>query len=550
MHLAQYLSILCRMQRLFFISLLLSLSILSFAKKEVTRPLTRTFSVCGVEFNMVRVDEGVFQMGGTREQRSDKLSTDKPVHTVLLDTYYIGATEVTRRLWKAVMGDTLVAGNEWLAEDLPQEWVSWYDCQRFLQRLDSLTGAHFRLPTEAEWEFAARGGRQAEDHRFSGSDEIDEVGWVYRNSGSRTHPVAAKQPNQLGIYDMTGNVWEWCSDRFGLYGDTLQVNPIGAAEGDMRVVRGGSWDNAVDNVNLSVRQSRDPQYTFYDCGFRLALSEEKPPIVEVLPEEKRVHVRGHNLRFRLVTSDSIAPYYIAETEVTQSLWRSMMHNNPSHKKRPTYPVESVSWTDCRIFINKLNKRTGLRFRLPTVAEWQYAAQGGQHSILYERLDGKVDSAQIAANRPKYVPANQRKATSKANQYLGMIALPIPFTHIVWSPTLPEYDDAILYDYKMAKQDTAAYVYSGSDIADNVAWHYGNSKSREHRVRFKKPNELGLYDMSGNVAEWTEDRTVNGGSWFDHEDHCRSVDSKPMAPSMSTPYVGLRLVLDPEPQKRK
>lgn len=545
MHLAQYLSILCRMQRLFFISLLLSLSILSFAKKEVTRPLTRTFSVCGVEFTMVRVDEGVFQMGGTREQRSDKLSTDKPVHTVLLDTYYIGATEVTRRLWKAVMGDTLVAGNEWLAEDLPQEWVSWYDCQRFLQRLDSLTGAHFRLPTEAEWEFAARGGRQAEDHRFSGSDEIDEVGWVYRNSGSRTHPVAAKQPNQLGIYDMTGNVWEWCSDRFCLYADTLQINPQGPATGDMRVVRGGSWDNAVDNVNLSVRQSRDPQYTFYDCGLRLALSEQKEPVQDVLPEEKRVHVKGQNLRFRLVTGDSIAPYYIAETEVTQSLWRSIMYKNPSRKKRGANPVESVSWADCRLFINELNQHTGLHFRLPTAAEWKYAAQGGQHSILYERLDGKVDSAQIAADRPKYMSYSRRKAAKGANTFIRMLNVPL----VGLLPTI-KYDDAILYDYKMALRDTAAYVYSGSDIADKVAWHYGNSKSRPHLVRFKRPNELGLYDMSGNVAEWTEDRTVNGGSWFDHEDHCRSVDSKPMAPSMSTPYVGLRLVLDPEPQKRK
>lgn len=349
---------------------------------------------------------------------------------------------------------------------------------------------------------------------------------------------------------MTGNVWEWCSDRFGLYGDSLQVNPAGPDDGDMRVVRGGSWDNAVANVHLSVRQSRDPQYTFYDCGFRLALSEDKPPVTEVLPEEKRLHIRGHNLRFRLVTGDSIEPYYIAETEVTQSLWRSMMHNNPSHKRRPTYPVESVSWTDCRMFISKLNKRTGLHFRLPAVAEWQYAAQGGQHSILFERIDGKVDTAAIAANRPKYVPAGQRKATSKANQYLGIIAIPIPFTNIVFSPTLPEYDDAILYDYKMSKQDTAAYIYSGSDIADNVAWHYGNSKSREHRVRFKKPNELGLYDMSGNVAEWTEQQTVNGGSWFEHEDHCKSTECKKMNQSVCLPYIGLRLVLDPQDKKRK
>ncbi len=540
------------MQRiLIFIILLLSVNIVVAARRDKERqPQKILYSIGGVEFSLVRVSEGVFRMGGTREQRSDLLSTDKPVHDVLLDTYYIGETEVTRQLWKAVMGDTLTAGNDWLADNLPQEWVSWYDCQEFISRLDSLTGVRFRLPTEAEWEYAARGGQLSKQYMYAGSNEIDSVGWVYRNSGSRTHSVASKRPNELGIYDMTGNVWEWCSDRFSLYGDTLQINPQGAEEGDMRVVRGGSWDNAVANVHLSVRQSRDPQYTFYDCGFRLAMSEEKQPVPEVLPEDKRVHVKGQNIRLKLVTGDSIAPYYIADSEVTQSLWRSIMHVNPSHKKRGRFPVESVSWTDCRLFIAELNKITGMRFRLPTAAEWKYAAQGGQHSVLYERIDGKFDSLTVAANRPKYESAGKRKAKSKANQYLGLIAIPVPFTYVVLSPVLPEYDDAILYDYKMESRDTVAYVFAGADVADKVAWHYGNSKSREHRVKAKRPNELGLYDMSGNVAEWTQQQTVNGGSWLEHEDHCRSVDSKPLNPTTSTPYIGLRLVLDPQEDKKK
>ena len=540
------------MQRILYIIFVLLSANLVFAspRNKQKEPSQRIFSVGGVEFTMVRVGEGIFKMGGTSEQKSDFLSTDKPVHDVLLDTYYIGETEVTRQLWKAVMSDTIVGGNDWAADNLPQEWVSWYDCQEFIARLDSITGMQFRLPTEAEWEYAARGGQNAGNHIFAGSGDIDEIGWVYRNSGSRTHAVATKKANELGLYDMTGNVWEWCSDVFGLYGDTLQINPQGAADGEMRVVRGGSWDNAVANVHLSVRQSRDPQYTFYDCGFRLALSEEKKFVEEVLPEEKRLHVSGHNVLFKLVTGDSIAPYYIAQTEVTQSLWHSVMHNNPSNKKRGKYPVESVSWADCRLFISKLNKRTGLHFRLPTTEEWGYAAIGGQHSILYERIDGKFDSLTIAANRPKYESADVRKAKSKANQYLGLIAIPIPIANIVLTPTLPEYDDAILYDYKMAKHDTVAYIFAGSDVADNVAWHYGNSKAREHRVKWKKPNELGLYDMSGNVAEWTEDQTINGGSWFEHEDHCKVTEHRKMNASARLPYIGLRLVLDPSERKRK
>ena len=507
------------------------------------------YTVNGVEFAMKRVDAGVFTMGGTLEQRSDILSTDKPLHTVLLDSYYIAETEVTHRLWKAVMGDIATANNDWIADDLPQEWVSWFDCQEFIRRLDSITGVNFRLPTEAEWEYAARGGEYSRNYRFAGGNNVDEVGWVYRNSGSRTHAVAGKLPNELGLYDMTGNVWEWCADMFSLYSDSLQVNPL-ITTGEMRVIRGGSWDNALDNVHLSVRQSRDPQYTFYDCGLRLALTAERKPVLEVLPKEKRVFVRGHNLRFLLVTGDSIAPYYIAETEVTQSLWRSMMHKNPSHRKRLKNPVEEVSWTDCRVFISKLNKRLGLNFRLPTAEEWLYAAQGGQHSILYERLDGKFDSLIVALNRPEYATQQKRKSRTRANKYLSLIKIPVPFTNLVLTPELPEYEDAILYDYKMAKQDTAAYVYAGSDIANDVAWHYGNSKSRPHLVRFKKPNELGLYDMSGNVAEWTEQQTVNGGSWFDYENKCRSVDYKKMHPSTHTPYVGLRLVLEPTPKKSK
>ncbi len=530
------------MQRiLLFILLSLSVNVVFAIKRgKQQEPERKLYSVNGVEFAMVRVDEGMFDMGGTREQHSDPLSTDKPVHKVLLDTYYIGETEVSRRLWKAVMGDTIAGGNDWAADDLPQEWVSWYDCQRFIQRLDSLTGESFRLPTEAEWEYAARGGIMSNGYTYAGSDDIEQVGWVYRNSGSRTHGIATKEPNELGLFDMTGNVWEWCSDRFGLYGDSVQVNPQGSTTGDMRVVRGGSWDNAVANVHLSVRQSRDPQYTFYDCGFRVALSEEKPPMPEVLPEEKRVRIGGQNVRFKLIVSDSIAPFYIAETEVTQSLWKSIMKNNPSHRKRGGNPVEDVSWTDCRMFITKLNDYTGLRFRMPTEAEWEYAAKGGQHSILYERLDGN-DSVIIAANRPKYVSPRKRNAIKKTNVFLSMVSI---------SLTIPIPEDAILYDFKHQKIDTMAYEFAGSDNADEVAWHYGNSKARPHLVRYKKPNESGLYDMSGNVAEWTEEQTVNGGSWFEYKDHCRSVDKKQMYPSMHTPYIGLRLVLEPEKEMLK
>lgn len=486
------------------------------------------------KYVLVRVEGGMFRMGGTAEQRTDPTSTDKPVHQVVLDSYYIGKTEVTRRLWKAVMGDAPTeGGNDWLADDMPQEWISWDDCQRFLHRLDSITGLSVRMPTEAEWEYAARGGRYSQHYKYAGGQDVTAVGWVYANSGKRTHAVAGLQANELGLYDFTGNVWEWCSDRYGLYPNSLQVNPQGHETGELRVVRGGSWDNATANVNLSTRQGRDPNYTFYDCGLRIALSAERTPIPPAsLPEQKRIRLKGVQMRFHLVTGDSINPFYIAETEVTQAFWKALMHENPSAKKGNRNPVEDVSWDDCQRFIAILNHTTGMRLRLPTSAEWIYAAEGGQHSISRERLDGKTDSLSIAANRPKYITPRRRKAIKNANRFLDLISLKIK-----------EPEDAILYDFRHERTDTVAWLYAGGDDPDKVAWYYANSKSRTHKVKSKQPNELGLYDMSGNVAEWTQEQCVHGGSWMQNQDNCRISSVQSCSPIVRTPYIGFRLVID-------
>ncbi|MBQ8100043.1 MAG: SUMF1/EgtB/PvdO family nonheme iron enzyme [Paludibacteraceae bacterium] len=508
-----------------------------YARTEKQLPERKTVGVNGVTFSLIKVQGGIFRMGGTAEQRSDPYSTDKPVHQVVVDSYWMSETEVTRRLWKAVMGSApKEGGNDWLADDLPQEWISWDDCQRFISRLDSLTGLQLRMPTEAEWEYAARGGQQSRHTKYAGSQDPEAAGWIYSNSGSRTHKAGGKLPNELGLYDMTGNVWEWCSDYFGLYKDSLQLNPTGPDKGTLRVVRGGSWDNVSANVNLSARQGREPEYTFYDCGLRLVLPAERvelPP--SELAEEQRLRVKGQTIRFRLLTGEGLQPAYIAETEVTQSLWKAVMHDNPSARRSGKNPVEEVSWNDCQRFIAAMNRLTGRQFRLPTAAEWKYAAEGGQHSIRLERLDGKRDSLTIAANRPRYVSPRKKKAIRGTNAFLEMI----PF-----GLKINEGEDAVLYDYKTEQPDTAAYVYAGSDDADKVAWHYGNSKGKPHPVGKKAKNELGLYDMSGNVAEWTQNLSVCGGSWAEHADHCRSKDSKQMGASAHSPYTGLRLVMEP------
>ena len=155
--------------------------------------------------------------------------------------------------------------------DLPVECVSWDTCQEFIQKLNSLTGRNFRLPTEAEWEFACRGGINSRGYKYSGSNDIDNVAWYDGNSGDQTHPVGTKAPNELGIYDMSGNVWEWCSDWYADYTSNSQTNPKGPQSGSFRVGRGGSWNGRAGYCRSSYRCIINPAYRFGSLGLRLAL---------------------------------------------------------------------------------------------------------------------------------------------------------------------------------------------------------------------------------------------------------------------------------------
>ena len=227
-----------------------------------------TLTVNGIKYNMVWVEGGTFRMGATPEQDSDAYSDEKPVHSVTLSSYYIGKTEVTQALWKAVMGTnpSCFKGN-----NLPVECVSWNDCQKFIRKLNALTGQHFRLPTEAEWEFACRGGNNSRGYKYSGSNYIDNVAWYWDNSGKKTHPVATKLPNELGIYDMSGNVWEWCSDWYDKYSSGAQTNPKGPYDGSYRMVRGGSWYFGEVNCSSFLRSFNGPGGRYYYYGLRLVL---------------------------------------------------------------------------------------------------------------------------------------------------------------------------------------------------------------------------------------------------------------------------------------
>ena len=224
----------------------------------------------GISIDMVRVEAGTFTMGATPEMNKP-YRNEKPTHQVTLtNDYYIGKYEVTQALWQAVTGNN---PSYFKGENLPVENVSWDECQEFLSKLNSITGKTFRLPTEAEWEFAARGGKKSRGYQYSGSNNLSDVAWYKYNSVISTRAVGSKQGNELGIYDMTGNVLEWCQDWYGKYSSSSQVNPTGANNGAGRVGRGGSWISDARFCRSSFRNYYTPGFGYNVLGLRLVLSE-------------------------------------------------------------------------------------------------------------------------------------------------------------------------------------------------------------------------------------------------------------------------------------
>ena len=234
----------------------------------------------GIIDNMAYVEGGTFMMGATAEQGSEAENDEKPTHSVTLSSFMICRYEVTQAEWDAVMGSD---HSGFMGANRPVERVSWDDCQTFINKLNSASGFHFRLPTEAEWEYAARGGHASRGYKYAGGNSIDQVAWYTVNCYDKgpkspdygTHDVGTKRPNELGIYDMSGNVWEWCSDRYRekYYSSSPSSNPKGPSSGSDRVARGGGWSNIARYCRVADRGGHAPDYRYNDLGLRLVLSE-------------------------------------------------------------------------------------------------------------------------------------------------------------------------------------------------------------------------------------------------------------------------------------
>ena len=461
-------------------------------KQVAKTPIIKNKTIPVLGMKLVYVAPGSFQMGSnngkdktvhqvkpsngyrigkyevTQREYQSIMGNDKLVHQVKLSKgYWIGKYEVTQREYQSIMGTNPSKSK---GSKKPVECVSWNDAVKFCEKLTSReraagrlsSGVEYRLPTEAEWEFAARGANKSCGYKYSGSDNIDSVAWYGLNSGKKTHEVGTKSSNELSIYDMSGNVYEWCLDDWhrSYNGAPSNGSRWGNGNGHYRVFRGGCWNlTATKFCRVEIRNFNTPSYRDYMMGFRVVLAPvivEKKKIAVVNPLDKTipelglklVHVKpgsfmmGSNvapssIRARPVHRVTISKgYWIGKYEVTQSEYQKIMGNNPSHFKGADKPVEQVSWHDAGNFCKKLTERErkagrlppGYTYQLPTEAEWEFAARGGKRG----------------------------------------------------------------------------YVYRNSLGLSRVAWYSSNSAKQTHEVGTKSSNALGIHDMNGNVWEWCLD----------------------------------------------
>jgi len=383
---------------------------------------------------MQRVEGGSFLMGSTTDQYDPEIYTDKPAHLVFLSPYYIATTEVTVELWRAVMPEREIISPRGYPT-IPISYVSWNDCQEFVHRLDSITGYPFRLPTEAEWEYAARGGNKSKFFRYAGGNIADSIGWTYSSSGNWKHPVGRKRPNELGLYDMTGNVSEWCQDRYGAYQLSTLPNPCGADTGSYRVVRGGSYDECNANSHLSVRRWYVPETSAEYIGFRVAFTLPNDPMMQVQQEEppltRSVRIKGKKVRFVYVPAEQ--PYYISE-EIERGLWRKIMQKDAPDK------IRSIALG--------MSKAERVRFaeycsRLSNDAIYVASAE----QIVAAEQQGIIEPFRSdVSHRHKKRNVHQIQRKRKAVDKLS------PWTELV-GVRLPKPDDPVLLQFKKADDES-------------------------------------------------------------------------------------------------
>ena len=512
------------------------------AQKETAKNLQK--EVAGIEIlgkeiklEMVLIPAGTFMRGSPSSEKG-RYDNETQHEVTITKPFYIGKYEVTQEQWEAVMGDN--PSRRTKGAKLPVTDVSWEDCRDFIKKLNSKANGGYRLPTEAEWEYACRAGTTT---AYSFGDSLTKSDANYGDGTlGNTKTVGSYKPNAFGLYDMHGNVWEWCADWKEEYPLVSATDPMGVPMGIYRVLRGGSFDGNRLSARSSYRfNSSRPSNRDDDLGFRLARTadikasvasptEINPDPTGVIPagnqlvapftetkardiqkevakslkkevDEKEDLGKGRQLEMVLVPAGKFKmwpsyevtltkPYYMGKYEVTQEQYEAVMGNNQIYTKGVKLPVTYVSWEDCQEFIKKLNDKTKGGYRLPTEAEWEYACRAG---------------------------------------------------------TTTEYS----FGNKITPKDAN---YKESKIHKPVA------------VGSYKPNAFGLYDMHGNVFEWCEDwfdyyperavtdpkgptigklgRVLRGGSFLNDDQYARTMNRNFVTPPYQYNSYGFRLVRTP------
>ena len=507
--------------------------------KNFTIPLSDT-----VDLNMIWIEPGTFIMGSPEDElgRED----DEVQHEVTLtEEYWMGKYEVTHAQYKAVMG-TNPSYFQW-GDNRPVEMVSWDEAMDFCAKLTAAEkeagrlpeGYEYTLPTEAQWEYACRAGTTTALN--SGKDlssvnkcsEMDEVGWYGYNGNYMSQPVGQKQPNAWGLYDMHGNVWEWCSDWRGDYPTSEVVDPKGPNTGWNRVMRGGSWGNPAATCRSARRGNPLGNDGGNLIGFRVALAPVPPappsgdmtiPLSDTVnldmiwiepgtfmmgsPEDELGRDDEKETLHQVTLTKA---YWLGKYEVTQAQYEAIMETNPSRFKGADLPVEMVSWSDAKEFCNKLTEiekesgrlPEGYEYTLPTEAQWEYACRAGTTT---------------AFNNGTNIPSADQRSEEPC-------------------PNL-----------------------------DEVGWYKYNSNRTTHPAGQKLPNAWGLYDMHGNVMEWCSDVywstypsspvtdptgadsgsyvVVRGGCWASSASGCRSASRSSCMFYDQLNSIGFRVALAP------
>ena len=579
---------------------------------------SRIFTLSGngktVTFRMKKVEGGTFQMGSTSGEHDEEI-----VHSVTFtNDYFMGETEVTQALWYAVMGQSPTAdGNQWestygFGDERPVYYISYEDCQSFLTALNSKlssqlgSGELFRFPTEAEWEFAARGGNKSNGYTYSGSNSIGDVAWYKNNSSQKSHQVKTKTANELGLYDMSGNVYEWCYDwYYSIYSRGAQTDPTGPTSGSNHVIRGGSWGNYDSFCRATFRERSSPTNRSYYVGFRLCLGvpiSGLNPSLSVSPTSLSFDANASSKTLTVTANEDYT--YSADASwltITQSsdnttLTVAATANPQTSERTATITLTLGSLTQTINVTQKANE------------ERTFTVTGNGKTVTFKMI--KVDGGTFQMGRFGSDDVIHSVTLTK-DYYMGESEV----TQALWyavtgqSPSYPEYRWSSTYglgdeypSYNISYEDCQSflsalnsklfsqlgsgeqfrfpteaewefaakggnksngYIYSGSNTIDDVAWYSSNSSSTNHPVKTKAANELGLYDMTGNVGEWCYDRhgsysssaqtdptgpnsggtrVIRGGSWDFPDSYCRVEGRLYDTPTRRNNNSGFRLAL--------